>query len=175
MPLSDVGRAQARALAEALALTVFTRAYASDLERAVETAEAIAVPHGIGVRTDVRLREFDFGAWEGLTWAEIVVRWPEQKDHHYTSARMYHPVGGETFDAVVERVRSFFRELTGAPNERILIVAHAGALHAVIEALGILPPAPISFSTASITRVAMDAGKARLISLNDVSHLDPVA
>ncbi len=179
MPLSDTGRAQARALSDALALVPFTRAYASDLSRALETAHAIARPHGLVVASDPRLREFDFGAWEGLTWAQILERWPELAEQPYTDARLYHPHEGEAFGDVVARAGAFLHDLRGLPEDRLLVVTHAGVLHAIVEALGPAlrgrPAHPIVFATASITRVAMEAGGPRLITLNDVDHLHPAA
>ena len=45
--------------------------YASDLQRAWETAQAIATPHALHVHAEPRLREMAFGRWEGLTYDEI--------------------------------------------------------------------------------------------------------
>lgn len=177
VPLSNEGRAQAQALALALRRTPFVRAFSSDLSRAFDTASAIAQPHGFGVVTDVRLREFDFGQWEGLTWPQIVERWPHLAEQAYTAASLYHPEGGESFKAVVARVRDFLDELRADGGGDALVVSHAGVLHAVLavlsEDLADFDPLAVSFSTASITRIAMDGDRARLISLNDVSHLRP--
>jgi alpha-ribazole phosphatase len=123
------------------------------------------------------LREFDFGEWEGLTWAQIVERWPELADRSYADAKLYHPEGGESFDDVVARAASFLHDVSERADPQVLIVTHAGVLHAMIEAFG--PSlqgrgtAPIVFATASITRIAMEPEGARLISLNDVDHLNP--
>lgn len=177
IPLSEVGRTQARAAAEALAFVPFTHVYSSDLARAAETARTIARPHGLDVVSDVRLREFDFGQWEGLTWVQIVERWPELGDHSYTQARLYHPIGGETFEAVVTRASAFLSDIAGLTDANILVVTHAGALHALIEALGPnlrgRPSEPIVFTTGSITRVAMEPDGPRLITLDNVDHLHP--
>lgn len=184
VPLSDVGRAQALALAQALCNMPFTHAYASDLVRALETARAIAAPHDLRVVPDARLCEFDFGAWEGLTWAQIVEREPELGLRMPTQARLYAPSGGESFDHVVARVRSFFDEVVHGLDLRayVLIVMHAGTLHAAIEVLRPqgLDPLGISFAPASITRIAVDGiameeGHSRIITLNDVDHIDSPA
>ena len=178
VPLSERGRTQAVALALALKDEPFTRAYASDLSRAEETARAIAGARGLDVTTDARLREFDFGLWEGLTWPEIVARWPQVGRRVPTQARAYEPAGGERFEQVVARVRSFLDELRpGAASERALVVTHAGALHAAMEVLAPegFDPFGMVFSTASITRIAMDGRRARIITLNDVNHLDSSA
>ncbi|HET9029808.1 MAG TPA: histidine phosphatase family protein [Candidatus Aquilonibacter sp.] len=181
IPLSDEGRAQAQALARALAPARFDAVFASDLQRAVETATIIAAPHGLAVQRDARIREFDFGAWEGLTWNEIVARWPEFRDQGATAAKLYQPQGGERFEDVCDRVASFLDDLRATRYEDVLAVTHAGVLHAVLEVLGsAIEDRPgdglsVSFSQASVTRIAMNGEQARLITLNDVSHLSPTA
>jgi broad specificity phosphatase PhoE len=177
--LSDEGRAQAKALALALRRDPFDAVYASDLARAVETARIVAEPHGLEVRTDPRIREFDFGEWEGLTWPEITERWPELRAQGATAAKLYRPHGGETFEAVCARARAFLDDLRGTPYEHVLVVTHAGALHGILAILGeAVRDRPgdglsVSFSQASVTRIAMDGERARIITLNDVSHLNP--
>lgn len=154
--------------------------YASDLSRAWQTAAAIAQPHQLDVQRDARIREFDFGLWEGLTWREIVDRWPQLADHGGTAAKFYTPEGGESFLDVCTRVASFIDDLRATPHERVLVVTHAGVLHAVLEVMGDAVEDregdhfALAFSQASITTIAMDGERARLITLNDVSHLDPV-
>ena len=56
-----------------------------------------------------RLREFDFGEWEGLRWDEIVATRPQLRERALTAAALYSPDGGETFAAVCERVALVFR------------------------------------------------------------------
>lgn len=178
VPLSERGRAQAAAIASVLSSIPFGHAYASDLQRAMETARTILADRDLSLATDVRLREFDFGAWEGLTWPEIMARWPEFERRLPTQARLYQPVDGERFDHVVARVRAFFDELRARiTTGHVLVVTHAGALHAAMEVLAPegFDPLGTVFSTASITRLAMEGGRARIITLNDVSHLDSIA
>lgn len=177
VPLSPRGRGQAAALERALCNMPFSHAYSSDLARALETARAIVAGRNLPLVTDNRLREFDFGQWEGLTWPEIVGRWPDL-GRLPTQARSYEPVGGERFEHVVARVRAFLDDVCADAAVRYaLIVTHAGALHAAMEVLRPdgFDPLGMVFSTAGITRIAMDEGHARIISLNDVDHLDPTA
>jgi len=177
--LSDEGRAQARALAGALRGESFDRAFASDLLRARETASIIAEPHGLHVEIDERLREFDFGAWEGLTWDEIIERWPYLREVRFTDPKAYEPEGGESFVSVCARVKDFLNDMSALDAQRVLVVTHAGVLHAVCNvlasALGESQEAALGrvFSPASITRIAMDGTRVRLISENDVAHLSP--
>jgi broad specificity phosphatase PhoE len=179
VPLNDRGRMQARAVARALRSESIDAVYSSDLSRALETARMVAKPHKIDVVTEARLREFDFGTWEGLTWDEIVATRPHLRDQQTTAARRYTPEGGESFEAVRERVASFFDELeTRGAQGRIAIVTHAGPLHAALAVLssrmpsGPIEPIGISFAPGGVTRITMEAGVARLITLNDLRHLD---
>lgn len=171
VPLSDEGRAQAQALAAALGGVSFETAFSSPLQRARETAEIVAAGR-VAVAADERLLEFDFGAWEGLTWDEITARFPEAASAAYTDARNYQPTGGERFDHVVARAQRFLGSLA-ADSGNVLVVTHAGVLHAMLAALErrfAEPPGGVVFSTASLTRIAMDGAVARIITLNDVRH-----
>jgi broad specificity phosphatase PhoE len=155
--LSERGREQAREAARALEAERITHVFSSDLPRALQTAQIVAAPHGRPIVTDTRLREFDFGAWEGLSWSEILERWPEVGAHAPTQARYYAPHGGESFDDVVARVQSFFDDVesTLEDDARVLIVAHAGTLHAALAVLrppGI-DPVTMSFTNGSVTRI----------------------
>ena len=77
IPLNAAGVEQARALAEQLAGEPLTAVFSSDLSRALDTARAVAAVHGLEVTVDPRLREKNFGTWEGLTDVEIAERFPD--------------------------------------------------------------------------------------------------
>ncbi|MGA8535482.1 MAG: histidine phosphatase family protein [Candidatus Tumulicola sp.] len=177
--LSPEGRAQARATSQHLSPERIDAIFASDLARALETARIVAEPHGVAVTADPRLREFDFGTWEGLTWAEITATRPELRDLGATAAQRYRPEGGESFADVAARVRAFVDEVTAGNRGHIVVVTHAGPLHAMLDVLGVFAEGDAGeslrrrFLPGSVTRVAMDAGTARLITLSDVRHLDP--
>lgn len=84
-PLAPEGREDAGQLARALAGAPISAVHASPLERAVETAEIVAGPHGLAVRTDERLLEWSFWShWEGMAWASIRDRDPELLDQYGT-------------------------------------------------------------------------------------------
>jgi broad specificity phosphatase PhoE len=109
LPLSDTGRAAARALGERLAGVPFDRVVSSPLARGRETA-SLVVP-GVGFETDARLAEMDYGRWEGLTYAQITAadaagRWRWEED----PAGLACP-GGESGDQVASRVRSLLADL----------------------------------------------------------------
>src|SRR6202011_4991037 len=69
-PLTERGLAQARELGRALAPESIAAVYSSDLGRAVQTAQEVAVLHGLEVQVDPHLREFDVGGWTGKSGDE---------------------------------------------------------------------------------------------------------
>jgi glucosyl-3-phosphoglycerate phosphatase len=130
--LNDLGREQARRVAAEL--DGVDVVYASDLARAQETAEIIAAALELDVRTDPRLRERSFGAWEGLTAPEIEERFAED----LARWRVGDGAGAadaEQFDAFAQRVRAFLDDtLARHPGDTVLVVAHGGTIR-VIHAL----------------------------------------
>jgi len=137
VPLDDEGLAQARALAMHLRGERFDHTYTSDLIRARNTAEAIVSGREGALHALPELREMHFGEWEGLTWDEIVARWPELDVKNEKIPMFYTAEGGESWDALSERVEAALRRIasTMKPDDRTLIVCHAGVLHAIVRVL----------------------------------------
>jgi broad specificity phosphatase PhoE len=131
-PLNELGRRQARELADTLDSVDVV--YASDLARARETAEILAARLGIEVRLDERLRERSFGAWEGLTMEEIERRFREAHER-WRAGEGFGADDAESFEDFAERVRSFLGDvLDRHPQETVLVVSHGGSIR-VIHAL----------------------------------------
>jgi broad specificity phosphatase PhoE len=171
--LSELGRAQARALAQRMAPRVFTRVVASDLERADHTARALERSYE---RTS-RLRELDVGQWDGLTREEVVARFPEQLAQ-LEAGEDIALGGGESYRGFCARIDAALAEVRDAlePGGHALVVCHGGVIGAAVAgALGMreareLPIARV-FNT-SITELAYDAeGRASLHVYNDSLHL----
>lgn len=173
VPLNAQGRAQAQALAHAVAGVAFDYAVSSDLSRAYETAQIIRA--GEPPERDTRWREMDFGQWEGKTWEQIVERWPDAGAHGRTAAMQYAPPGGETFALLLTRASAALDDLRTSGHKRILVVTHAGPLHAMLAALfaGVADSNQVpgvTFQPAGLTRIAVEE-RARIITLNDCAHL----
>lgn len=137
IPLDDEGLAQAEALAAHLRGERFDLALTSDLCRAAATAERICAGRALALERDSGLREMRFGAWEGLSWDEILARWPELDAAHEKSPRHYTPLGGESFEALGARVAHVLEGVTQrlTPGGRALLVTHAGVMHAMVRVL----------------------------------------
>lgn len=134
IPLSEVGIAQARACAEAMTDIHIDRIICSDLSRAKVTAEAILGNRDIPFTVDARLREINFGHWEGLTYDEIQARWPEAVHTMYCSPEKVKISGGESFFEVQHRAWSALEDEMekAADGETILVVAHGGTNRTLI-------------------------------------------
>ncbi|MFI7488478.1 bifunctional RNase H/acid phosphatase [Micromonospora echinaurantiaca] len=131
VPLSDRGRAQARATGDRVAELAPTVAavVSSPLSRCTATAEAIAAAlGGVPVRRADDLIECDFGAWEGRTFAEVREGWPGEMDAWLASTAVS-PPGGESFAAVAERTRRALDALVEAyPGETVVVVSHVSPI-----------------------------------------------
>ena len=127
--LNEIGREQAhRVAAELDGVDVV---YASDLARARETAEIIGAELGLPVRFDARLRERSFGAWEGLTAAEIEAGFREEH-LRWVAGEGAGADDAEPFDAFGARVRSFLADVLDAhPEGTVLVVAHGGSIRVI--------------------------------------------
>ena len=160
-------------MGRALRPVQFDRIVCSDLSRAFETAQAIAAGREVAIEKDARLREMAFGRWEGLTWAQILDAYPEMEHVHWTDPASYVPDGGEGFGAVVQRVGLTLQELRATQGERVLVVTHAGPIHAALFALfGANGPSKgVRLFEASLTTVSLSGGIPQLLRLNDVTHL----
>lgn len=174
--LNAVGRAQAQRLRPALEGESFTAVYASDLLRARETAEAFAVPAGLAVQTDRGLRERAFGIFEGLTYAEIEQRWPQDSQRWRRREPAFAPEGGESLEDFQARaVQAAARLAAAHGGETIALVAHGGVLDALYRAAtraGLSAPRTWELGNASINRLLYSAEGFVLVGWNDRQHLD---
>src|SRR3954469_6549020 len=146
IPLSDAGRAQARALGAALAGRGIVAVHASDLQRATETADIVARTLGIAAfNVDPRLRERGFGCFEGLSGEECAERHPEAWAR-YLADRRATPPGGEPQPEVAARVVAALTEIARGgrgegKREAALVVSHGGTIRTFIhEVTGESPP-----------------------------------
>ena len=146
IPLSDVGRAQARLLADRLRDRRIARVHASQLSRALETAQIIAARLGAPAPTaDPRLRERGYGAFEGLTREECAERFPGVWEQYLADRRAV-PPGAEPQAEVIERITAAMTEIATlaegqSESEAILVVSHGGAIRSFIHAtIGVVPP-----------------------------------
>ncbi|MYU52098.1 MULTISPECIES: bifunctional RNase H/acid phosphatase [Streptomyces] len=175
--LSAAGRRQATAAAAALAARGTVQAVVSSpLRRCRETADTVAARLGLEVRIEDGLRETDFGAWEGLTFAEVRERHPEDLTAWLGSTKAAPTGGGESFATVARRVAVARDKLIARyTGKTVLLVTHVTPIKMLVRlALGAPPESlyRMELSAASLSAVAYYAdGNASLRLLNDTSHL----
>ena len=138
IPLNATGRAQAerngQMLEELLGNGAERHDYvASPLARARETMEILRSALGLpaeGYATDARLREIDYGHWEGRLWSELPATDPEGYAARKADTWGWQPTGGESYRMLCERVARWLAEL-----ERDTIVAAHGGVSRVLRGL----------------------------------------
>lgn len=112
----------------------------SDLSRAADTATALQsgrtrLPHRPG------LREFDFGAWDGLAFSDVAEGWPDLSRKYWEAPGDVAAPGGESWNAASNRIMKDVQDLiTEHPKRPIIAVAHFGAILSQVQrAAGISP------------------------------------
>ena len=166
-PLSELGRVQAAALAETFAAEPVKRIVTSPLRRALETAVAIAEPHGLPVETDERLVELDYGDWDGAAMSDVT---PAQWSAWRTDPA-FAPPGGEALLDVTARVASFMADR--ATPDLVVAVSHVSPIKAAVCcALGVDESVTwrMHLGVAAVSRVGFrDSGAPYLVSFNELS------
>lgn len=170
-PLTERGRAQADAVAVALAGLPIDRVVTSDLSRARDTAAAIAAVHDLTAETYPALREIDVGEAAGKQWddgtlrpsftaagSDEFVRWP----------------GGESLEQVLTRSLGCLDRLVREhPGQRIVVVGHGGVTRILVSHfLGILPRLERSPATnTNVTIVRFDGARYTVEQLFGDAHV----
>ena len=174
--LNATGQWQAAQAAAALADEPIAAVYASDLQRAAATAQAIAQPHGLAVRLHTDLRERHFGDMQGLTWQTIYEQHSEVA--HAWRARVpdFAPAGGETLLALQARVAGVVQQLAAAhTGELIVLVAHGGILdmlYRLATGEALQTKREWDLSNAAINRLLWTPQGLQLLAWGDRRHLE---
>lgn len=172
VPLDELGRRQARSVAERLAGAGVGRVISSDILRARQTAEPLAELLGLEVELDERIREIGNGEWTGLLPTEIAARWPEMWERYITGTDVERP-GGEQWADVRARVREAMTEFAADPTPTA-VFTHGGPVILTAEwALGITLPGNIFRGVLAVpanTSVTMVEDN-KLVAYADAGHL----
>ncbi|MDT0323060.1 histidine phosphatase family protein [Streptomyces millisiae] len=178
--LSETGHRQAEAAARALAEAGGVEAVVSSpLARCLQTAELVARRLDLPVRTDDALRETDFGAWEGLTFAEVQQRHPADLAAWLRDPDARPTDGGESFTAVARRVAAARdRIIARHAGRTVLVVSHVTPIKSLLRLALDAPPIAMfrmELSAAALSEVAYyPDGNASVRRFNDTGHLGAV-
>ena len=178
-PLSRRGRRQAEATARALADEKITAIYSSDLLRAVETADALAMALNLSVENSGAFRERSVGVMEGLTFEEAAERYPEQYAALLRRDFEHVILGGESYRQLLDRASHVLdRAIEANRGGRIAVFSHTGAICILtLHLMGALDaptlrPVWVATANCGITRIDIRSdGFIRVLAINDTRHL----
>ena len=174
--LSDEGRAQVEQLAHRLSDDDISAIYCSPLDRTMETANIIAMPHHLTPIARDGLREISHGHWEGLSRKEVEENFPDEYTAWESDPFTFAPVEGESGISVLARALPVIREVVvNHKDKNVLVVSHKATLRLIISSLlgfdargyrDRLDQAPACLNILDFK----DTVRARLMLFNDISH-----
>ncbi len=173
--LLPAGEDQARKLAIRLRDFEPSAVSTSEALRAQQTAEIIAATSDVSCQVIHDLRELDFGAWGGRTYADVVAADPAASTW-FADPEASSPPGGESIAAAAERVVRVLGTMADSDAKCVAVVGHAGSLRlAVARALGMPLPSywRLCMDCASLSVLEWTADGPALERWNDTTHLEP--
>jgi len=175
VPLTDAGLRQSEAAAAALSGVAISAVFASPLERARTSAEAVAKPHRLTVQIMPAFRELGFGAWEGRTRAEVEAAEPALYDVWRIAPERFAAPGGESLPTVARRVAEGIETLRADHDgESVVLVTHAVVIRLIVlDGLGLGPARlwSIDASPAGITELEYRDDWVTVHRMNTLAHL----
>ena len=173
--VTPLGYRQIDALAERFRTVPLDAVYASDLRRAVLTAEGAARHSGLPVQPDARLRELNVGPWEGQFFGNICHTDPERIELFMHSPGDWQLPGAETLADVTERAYPALCEIAERhPGHAVAVVSHGITIRCLLSRILNRPlsgqePVPIVRNTA-VTKLLYEDGVFTPEYLADDSH-----
>ena len=175
--LNAMGRWQAERVGQALADETIDAIYSSDLLRAWDTALSISQASGTALQTHKGLRERGFGLFEGKTFDEIALKWPEAALRWQKRDPVYAPEGGgESLIDFRSRITTVVNDLAAQHSgAQIVLVAHGGVMDVLYRAATrqeIQSPRTWALGNAAINRLLWTPQGLSLVGWADTHHLD---
>lgn len=173
--LNEAGRGQAAALAERLAAWPLAALYSSPLERAVETAQAVATRHGLPVQIEKGVGEARYGDWTGQSIKELT-QTPEWPRVQFTPSLVQFPNGEGMGEMQARAVAAIERLRRQHPAAVIAVFSHADVIKAVTAYYAGMPFdlfQRLVVDPASVTWFRFTSHGPRLLRLNDTGKLEP--
>lgn len=133
LPLNEKGLQQVAEIASLLKTFQPNVLYSSDLIRANQTARLIEKIFSLPLHTDKRLREINFGLWEGKTYAELSDKERVLSANWFNDPNSITIPGGESWQKFQSRVLAFLQEIIPQHrNEKVIVVSHGGPIKIII-------------------------------------------
>ena len=130
--LNEAGRIQAEWWRQELVGIPFSGFYCSALQRTIETARIIALPHHASVTILPELNEINLGRWDGMPISEVQRLFPLEYQLRGDDLVGYRPPDGESFADLSARVLPTFEKIIQHSGGNLLIVGHAGVNRVIL-------------------------------------------
>ena len=181
MPLTSRGKLQAAAVRKYLQDEKLGAVHSSDLQRARETAQIIAEPHGLQVQENASWRELDFGDWNGCGERELLAELAgivgAASRESAGSARARWRKFARFAGAYAARVADGRRANSHPHAENVALVTHQNMIRVIICEILRAPLESyraLHIGNASVSRVEINDGSVALGSVNEVAHLSAI-
>jgi len=172
--LNEKGRQQARRLLKRLSKEKIHKVYSSDMKRTVQFAKIVF--KDLPVEELLDLREMNFGIFEGLTYQDIMEKYPRVYGEWLRSPLDIIITQGEGLKILARRVRKALRRiLSQNSNKTVAVFTHGGPIRVIlcdILRLDLKEIWQIELGLASISIIEFVKGRGRVHLLNDIPYLN---
>ena len=172
--LNEMGVKQAELLKNYLIDLRLEAVYSSPLERALDTAKAVAKHHKLEVNVAYGLVDFNYGVWEGLTHQEVKVRYRALYEQWLKEPHLVKMPDGESLDEVRERARGVVDGVVSKYSGTVVLVSHRVVNKVLICSMLGLDNShfwDIRQDVGGITVFEYEGGRFTLTKHNDTCHL----
>lgn len=154
--LNETGKQQVNYLKEHININDFDEIYASPLKRAAQTAEILN--QGVHkIQLDKRLREINYGSWDGLSADKVIDEHPDGFDEngYITEDYIKYAPDGESYPQVWERLQSFIDDMKNKGDEKIMVVCHGFVTRSFVKLITETPNIEdlVEPANASVTKI----------------------
>ena len=174
--VTELGRRQIQLLAERLREVPFDAVYASDLYRAMLTADAVCKSHNLPLRTVPALREINVGPWEAQFFGNILHEEPDSIQRFLSDPVHWSHDGAETYPQVTARAYPALEDIARRhEGGRVAVVSHGVTIRCLLSRITGRDPLQIPVApNTGISRLTWENGRFSLLSVNDAEHLAPL-
>ncbi len=176
LPLSDLGRRQARAAADFIAASwKLDAVYTSPLGRCRETGAVIAAPYHLELQPIDGLADIDYGEWQGLTRGQAKERWPDETELWFRAPHFAAIPGGETLAAVLSRATAALRDIMRRhPDGTVVLVGH-DSINRVLLLFALELPLSrywhLRQDPCGVNELLFENGSFMIVAINQTQHL----
>lgn len=175
LDLNETGRKQVECLKDQLNIDQFDEIYVSPLKRAQQTAEILNQgTHTLKI--DDRLKEINYGEWDGLPSKKTATEHPDGFDENGYIDEDYikYATNGETYPEVFHRIQDFINDMSNKNNEKIMVVCHGFITRSFVKVVTKVPDIAdvMEPDNASVTKIKIsDSGHAYLAYYGRLSNI----